>query len=47
MPQIKLVVCRQGCVVCWSDVLVKNEEMSVYFPLQRHFPMCFKACKDK
>ena len=28
MPQIKSVVCRQAC---WSDVLVKNDEMLVYF----------------
>ena len=27
MPQIKSVVCRQACVACWSDILVKNDEM--------------------
>ena len=31
MPQINSVVCRQACVACWSDVLVKNNKMSVYF----------------
>ena len=31
MQQIKSVVCRQAYVTCWSDVLVKNDQMSVYF----------------
>ena len=31
MPQIKSVVCRQACVACWPDVLVKNDETSVYY----------------
>ena len=31
MPQIKSVVCRQACVACWSDVLVKNDETSVFY----------------
>ena len=31
MPQIKSVVCIQACVACWSDVLVKNVETSVYY----------------
>ena len=31
MTQIKSVVCRQACVACWSDVLVKNDETLVYY----------------
>ena len=29
MPQIKSFVCRQACVACWSDVIVKNDETSM------------------
>ena len=38
MPQIKSIVCRQACVACWSDVLVKNNETSVYYFLFEAFP---------
>ena len=37
MPQIKLVVRRQAHVVCWSDALVKNNEISVYFLFEAIF----------
>ena len=31
MQQIKSVICRQACVACSSEVLMKNNEMSVYY----------------
>ena len=50
MPQIKLVVCRQAYVVCWSDILVKNDEMenivgkgeSACYEQFLLFPQCFQ-----
>ena len=37
MPHMKFVACRHACVACWSDVLVKNDEMSVYFVFEAIF----------
>ena len=41
MPQIKSVICRQACVACWSDVLVKNKETSVNYFLFKAFSDAF------
>ena len=37
MPQIKSLLCRQAYVVCWSDILVKNGEMLLYFLFEAFF----------
>ena len=47
MPQIKLVVCRQVYVVCWSDLLVKNDGMSVYFLFKSFFRCVSRPVKTK
>ena len=47
MPQIKSVLCRQACVACWSNVLVKNNETVYYFLFEAIFRCISRPIRTK